>query len=411
VDRSPTGSLASLRERNRRRVINALSERGAASRAELSRITGLSRSTISTLIADLQAAGLVTERSASAPGGAQGGRPGVLVALDRSAGVVVAVDFGHRRLRVTVYDLAHTVVAERAEDLDIATPPQSSLDIAANLVEELLVEARLTHDDVVGVGMGIPGPISRDTGMLGSATILPAWNGIPVAAAMSDRLSLPVFADNDANLGALAETTFGAGRGATEVAYLKLSSGIGAGLVVGGRLFRGANGTAGEIGHTMIDPNGLVCRCGNRGCLETLAGELGIVDVLRRSHGTDLTLDDVLRLAAEGDLGCRRAIADAGGHIGRATAALCNLVNPERIVVGGSLSAAGEMLLGPLRSAIERHAVPSAARDMTVVQGELGSRTETLGALALVIAESDRLVTQGARPTAQDPTIPAGVPS
>jgi predicted NBD/HSP70 family sugar kinase len=407
VDRSPTGSLASLRERNRRRVINALSERGAASRAELSRITGLSRSTISTLIADLQAAGLVTERSDAAPGGAQGGRPGVLVALDRSAGVVVAVDFGHRRRRVTIYDLAHNVLIESARDLDITAPAQPSLDTAAKVVEELLAEAGLGHADVVGVGMGLPGPISRDTGTLGSATILPSWNTIPVAAAMGGRLGLPVFADNDANLGALAETTFGAARGSSEVAYLKLSSGIGAGLVVGGRLFRGANGTAGEIGHTMTDPNGLVCRCGNRGCLETLAGELGIVDVLRRSHGTDLTLDDVLRLAAEGDLGCRRAIADAGGHIGRATAALCNLVNPERIVVGGSLSAAGEMLLGPLRSAIERHAVPSAARDVTIVRGELGSRTETLGALALVIAESDRLVTHRAR----ESTIRARVPS
>ena len=150
-----------------------------------------------------------------------------------------------------------------------------------------------------------------------------------------------------------------------------------------------------------------MCRCGNRGCLETLAGELGIVDVLRRSHGTDLTLDDVLRLAAEGDLGCRRAIADAGGHIGRATAACATWSTPS----GSSSEAASpppaRCCWGRCGSAIERHAVPSAARDVTIVRGELGSRTETLGALALVIAESDRLVTHPAR----DPTIRARVPS
>jgi predicted NBD/HSP70 family sugar kinase len=247
-------------------------------------------------------------------------------------------------------------------------------------------------DEVVGVGMGLPGPISRDTGTLGSSTILPAWVGVPVAAVMSDRLGVPVYADNDANLGVLAEVTFGAGRGCTEAAYLKISSGIGAGLYMDGHIFRGKNGTAGEIGHVILDEDGLVCRCGNRGCLETLAGEQGIVDALRRSHGPDLDLARVLELAKGGDLGCARMIADAGAAIGRAAASLCNLFNPQRVIVGGSLSPAGDLLLDPLRNSIERFAIPSAAHDVKIVRGELGARTETLGALALVIAESDRLV-------------------
>lgn len=387
-----SGSLGSLRELNRRRVINALSERGQASRAELARLTGLSRSTVSSIVADLQGIGLVVERDGTPAGGDRGGRPGVLLALDRAAGVAIAVDFGHRRLRVAAFDLAHTALAERSTEVDINQPAEDAMDVAGRLVDEILEDAGVDRDQVVGVGLGLPGPISRDTGTLGSSTILPSWVGLSVAQVMAERLELPVYADNDANLGALAETTFGAGRGATEVAYLKISSGIGAGLVVGGRLYRGTNGTAGEIGHMIVEDAGLVCRCGNRGCLETVAGEQGIVDALRRSHGDDITLAGVLARAAGGDLGCQRVLSDAGRYIGIAAASLCNLFNPRRLIVGGSVSPAGELLLGPLRESIQRYAIPSAAADVEIVAGELGERTETLGALALVLAESDRLV-------------------
>jgi predicted NBD/HSP70 family sugar kinase len=314
------------------------------------------------------------------------------VALSRGAGVVVAADFGHRRLRVAVFDLAHTVLAEAVHDVDIDAPAGAAMSTAVAAIHDTMGRAGASMDEVVGVGMGLPGPISRDTGTLGSSTILPAWVGVPVAAAMTELLGVPVYADNDANLGVLAEVTFGAGRNCTEAAYLKISSGIGAGLYMDGHIFRGGNGTAGEIGHVILDEDGLVCRCGNRGCLETLAGEQGIVDALRRSHGPDLDLARVLELAKGGDLGCARMIADAGAAIGRAAASLCNLFNPQRVIVGGSLSPAGDLLLEPLRAAIERYAIPSAARDVKIVPGELGARTETLGALALVIAESDRLV-------------------
>src|SRR6478735_2178279 len=225
-----TGSLASLRERNRRSLISSLSERGMASRADLARLTGLSRSTVSSLVAEMQATGLVEERHASA----SGGRPGVLLALSRGAGVVVAADFGHHRLRVAVFDLAHSVLADAVHDVDIDAPADKAMQTAVAAIHDTLDRAGACMDEVVGVGLGLPGPISR-----ASCTILPAWVGVPVAAAMTERLGVPVFADNDANLGALAEVTFGAGRGYREVAYLKLSSGIGAGLYMDGRIYRG----------------------------------------------------------------------------------------------------------------------------------------------------------------------------
>jgi predicted NBD/HSP70 family sugar kinase len=159
--------------------------------------------------------------------------------------------------------------------------------------------------------------------------------------------------------------------------------------VLRGRLFRGAGGTAGEIGHTTIDEAGPICRCGSRGCLESFAATPAIVELLRPSLGPDLTAELVIQRAREGDLGARRAIGDAGRHIGSALANLCNLFNPELIVVGGTLAAAGEILMEPMREAVTRRAIPSAAEDVEIVPGVLGERAEMLGAVALVIYERE----------------------
>jgi predicted NBD/HSP70 family sugar kinase len=199
-----------------------------------------------------------------------------------------------------------------------------------------------------------------------------------------------VHVDNDANLGALAESVLGAGRDAREIVYLMLSSGIGAGLILGGRLYRGARGTAGEIGHVLVDEQGPMCRCGNRGCLETFAGGGALLELLRRSHGDGLSLDGMVGLARNGDPACQRVLADAGRIVGGPVAALCNEFNPELVVVGGRLAAAGELVLGPLRDAVRRYAIPAAAETATIVTSALGDRAELLGAIVLVIGQSDR---------------------
>ncbi len=252
------GSLESLREENRRRVIRTLQAAGPVSRAEIARQTGLSRTTISSLVAGLQAAGIVTEVSDSqrqAPG-AQGGRPPVLITLDPSAGVAVGIDLGHRHLRVAVSDLGRRTLAEAVHEFDVDRHAAQALATATRLVEQVLREAGAAHRQVIGVGVGLPGPLDRATGMVGDSTLLPGWVGMRAAEELEQRLGLPVAADNDANLGALAECRLGAGQGCSEVAYIKASYGIGAGLVLGGRLYAGAAGTAGEIGHTPIDETG-----------------------------------------------------------------------------------------------------------------------------------------------------------
>ena len=393
TEKNGDGSLAWLRDRNRRRVMEVLRMQGRVSQADISRATGLSRTTVSTMIAELRKAGLVLDIDTRRMH-PRGGRPGVELVLRDPAQVVVGIDFGHSHIGVAVADLGHNVLVERREELDVNREAVPALDSAARMFADVLARAGLDRGSVLGAGIGIPGPVDLAHGTAGSATILPGWVGLRIASEMEQRLGVPVEIENDANLGALAELTWGAGRDCSNFAYIKAATGIGAGIVVDGRLLRGATGTAGEIGHTTLDEAGPLCYCGNRGCLETVASGPAIVDLVGLVDGERPSLGRVIELAAAGDLRCRRAIADAGRQIGVAVAGLCNIVNPERVIVGGLLSRAGEVLLRPMRDSIRRHAVQAAAATLDVRAAVFVERAELLGALALALLSShDRLKT------------------
>src|SRR6478609_2524464 len=379
----------------RARVVGVLAEAGAVSRADLARRAALAPSTVSAVVSDLQAAGLVIEPAEPVHPPERGtvGRPPVLIALHRKAGVVAGVDFGKTHLRMAISDLSHQLLAERHRPLDADLPAREAIALTQTMFREALEEAEVRGAELLGVGMGLPGPVHRPSGQLGNSTILPGWVGIHAADAVSEALGHRVEVENDANLGALGEWMWGSGRGVDHMAYVKAATGIGAGFIVNGQPYVGAGGTAGELGHTVVDPGGPICRCGNRGCLETFAGAPAILGSLRDVHGDGLTLQDAVALAIRGDAGCTRAIADAGAAIGTAVATLCNLFNPHRVVVGGDLGAAGELLLTPLRESLLRGAIRSAAEDVTVVQGELGDRAEVLGAVALVLGRGAEATT------------------
>ncbi|MGI8781818.1 MAG: ROK family protein [Solirubrobacteraceae bacterium] len=399
------GSLASLRRLNRRRVINALRQHGMISRAGIARRTGLSRSTVSSLVSELQSDGLVVERAEpGAAHGEHGGRPPILLSFDASAGAALGIDFGHSHVRVAVSDLSSSILAERAVPMDTDHAADEGLDVAVDLVDEVLAEAGVERSRVIGAGLGLPGPVDQSDGVIGSSAILPGWVGVAAGEEMRRRLDIPVSVDNDANLGALAELSHGAGRGASDLVYLKVASGIGAGLILGGRLYRGWGGMAGELGHVLVDPEGAICRCGNRGCLETAASTGALLDLLRRSHG-DLTVAGMLTLARDGALGCRRVIADAGRVVGSAAAMLFNVLNPQRLVVGGDLADAGDLLLDGVRSSVRLSALPAAADAALVVAGVLGERAQVLGALALAVGEADAALDF---PDSINHTIPGG---
>jgi predicted NBD/HSP70 family sugar kinase len=385
------GTLAWLRERNRERVLGALREQGRTSQADIARVTGLSRTTVSKLVAELKGSGLVgeVEVSEADPRGVHGGRPAVQLTLRDTSKAVVGIDFGHSHVQVAVANLAHNVLAERVRYLDVNHQATEALDAAVAMVDEVLEEADYRRACIIGAGIGIPGPVDRVSGTAGSASILPGWVGLRIGAEMEGRLGLPVEIENDANLGALAELTWGAGRDCSTFAYIKAATGIGAGIVIDGKLLRGASGTAGEIGHTTLDEGGALCYCGNRGCLETVASGPAIVGLVGNSSAESLTLADVIDRAASGDVRCRRAISDAGREIGVAVAGLCNLINPERVVVGGLLSRAGELVLGSIRESIRRYAIHAAADCVQVVPAVFVERAELLGAVALALRTSN----------------------
>ena len=389
------GSLAWLRDRNRERVVGVLRERGRISQADIARVTGLSRTTVHTLVSELKVSGLVREIEVGVSD-VRGGRPAMQLTLRHSSVAVVGIDFGHSHVQVAVADIAHNVLAERRCDLDVNHHAREALDTSARMVGEVLTEARVERKSVVGAGIGIPGPVDRARGTVGSASILPGWTGLRIGSEMQDRLGIPVEIENDANLGALAELTWGAGRECSNFAYIKAATGIGAGLVIDGRLLHGVTGTAGEIGHTTLDESGALCYCGNRGCLETKASGPAIIQLVGLLNGEVPSLAQIVELAVAGDLRCRRAISDAGHEIGVAVAGLCNLINPERVIIGGLLSRTGEVLLQPMRESIRRHAVQAAAESLDVRPAVFVERAELLGSLALALqAQSDRAASGG----------------
>ena len=392
-------TLSGARPDARARVFAAMAQSGPISRAELARRSALAPSTVGTVISELQAEGLVVEPTATLdpPDRPTMGRPPVLVALHRKAGVALGIDLGHQHVRVALVDLSHAVIAERVQQIDRGLPAGDAIPLIARLVRQALADGEVDDPELRGVGMGFPGPVHRQSGTVLDSTILPGWVDVHGGQAMSAALGHHVEIENDANLGALSEWMWGAGRGADNLVYLKLATGIGAGLILNGEPYVGTTGVAGEIGHTVIEPGGPICKCGNRGCIATLAGSPAILAALRPSYGDRLTLTEAITLALAGDPGCKRAIEDAARSVGVAVATLCNLLNPTRIVVGGELSAAGALLLDPVKAAVGRAAIRSAADGVEVVQGQLGERAQVLGAVALILRQAR--VTIQTRPT------------
>jgi predicted NBD/HSP70 family sugar kinase len=375
------------RHLSRLRILEALYGAPGSSRGALARLTRLSRATVSTLVEEFVRAGLVEDRDT---GPRTSGRPPGLLSLVSGAAFAVGLDFGHQHIRVAVCDLSGEPIVDEWSPAEVDHAPIESLDLAHELVRSSLRSADIAPDRLLGVGMGLAVPINKTTGELESDGILPGWEGIRPAAEMEARLGIPVKLDNDANVGALGEKAYGAARGVEDLIYIRLSAGIGAGLILSGRPYHGVGGLAGEVGHVLSDPRGPICHCGNRGCLESVASPVAVAALLERSLGRPVSVQDLQELVAEGHRGARRAVAEAGEAVGRALSMLVNVLNPELIVVGGDLAQAGAVLLDQISAAIERHSVAPAAAAVRVTASMLGERAEVLGAAALILAQSPR---------------------
>lgn len=384
--RPQPGSLEALREGNRQRVIAALRESGTASRADLARLTGLSRTTVSTVVGDLMEAGLLREVEPPPDSTRGAGRPPVPLALDPSAGAALGIDIAHDAITASVGDLGHRILATvtRHDEVD-ALQADAVIDMILGAVDEALAAAGVPQRRLIGAAVAVPSPIDPTTGRLGSESVVPSLAHTDLGEVLGERLGTPVLAENDANLCVVAEQLWGAARGHETAVYVKLSKGIGAGLLIGGRLHRGAHGSAGEIGHQMVMQDGPLCRCGNRGCLEVVAGSEAIREQVAGRFAELPTIPQIVERAIEGDALCRRALRDVGALLGTGLAGVCNLINPSVIVIGGDLTVAWRLMEVPLREALDRAAIHSAAVDVTILPSPLGPRPEARGAIGAVL--------------------------
>jgi predicted NBD/HSP70 family sugar kinase len=366
-------------------------------RAELGQLTGLSRTAVAARVTALMDLGLVAE---SVPAVSTGGRPATMLTFDADAGVVVCVAIGISRTRLAVCNLAGEIVAASDIDQEVALGPDDLMPDVVKRLDVLLEGHRGLP--VFGVGLSLPGPVDRERGCSRDSPILPGWDGVELRPYFADLQALSggqersdrgfgsgarVMLENDANAIALGERG-GEREGLDDLLVLKASTGLGAGIIAGGVLQRGASQAAGEFGHNKIAAaEGLPCRCGDTGCLEAIAGGWALVHQLQLQGHSVRHMRDVIELVAAGDPEARRMIRDSGRYIGEVVAAAVNLLNPAVVVIAGDLAAAYDVFVAGFRESLYRNATAMATRELEVVPAAHGGHSAVVGTAAMVLDE------------------------
>ncbi|MET7992426.1 ROK family protein [Amycolatopsis sp. NPDC005232] len=374
--------VESRQMRNRRAVLAAARFGRPTTRLEIARMTGLSAATVSGLVADLITDGVLVELAQRVPAaGVAGGRPAAALAVNPALGALIGIHLAHAGVRILLAGVDGAVRAEHAHDIDVEHQPADTLEYVASTALDLVADLEIPHRELLGVGVAVSAPVLLHSQTLSSPPMLSDWGEVDIAARLGKRMGLPVHVGNDADLGALAEWRLGAAASADNFVYVMLSEGVGAGLVLQGRLYAGDAGAAGELGHVTVVPDGLICRCGSRGCLETVVGARALATTLAHSHGPTCSFADLISLAHQGDPGVRRLLGDAGRAVGTALAPVCTVLNPKLVVVGGTLAQTGEPLLTGIRETLARNVSPVTNRTPEVLPGALGTGAEALGAV------------------------------
>jgi predicted NBD/HSP70 family sugar kinase len=384
VNPAGPGSQSALRRENVRRVTATLAGDGPATQAQLTRSTGLSAGTVASIVRDLEATGRVALSPTTSSG-----RRALMIHLVDTGRVAAGVDIGRAHVRAIVVSPTHEVLGEAVLPLPVGHDADTGIAAATEVLETALEKAGRARELVLGAGVGIPGPFDPSTGRIGSGAILPQWVGLDVAERMSTALELPVVVQNDANLGALAHLGWGEHRAGRDFVFVKIGTGIGMGLVLDGHLYSGHRGLAGEIGHTVVVDQGAVCRCGNRGCLETVASTAAMLRALAAVPHPPATVEALVDNANRGDIATRRVIEDAGLAVGKVLGQIASTLNPGTILIGGPLSPLGDLLLDPILRGLTRHTVADIIDTTTVEMAGLGDRAEALGAALGVLEATD----------------------
>jgi len=374
-------------------VLRLIWERRRMSRAEIVQQENLSRSTVSEVVGELLHAGLIAEVGI---GKSNGGRRPIILEFRDAAAVILGVEMGATHVGVALTDLRGRVLAWRDRRHPVRTDPAGTRALVGDLCDACLTEAA-GERPLVGIGVAVPSPVHPSRPGELSEVVLPAWRGRLGLEDLGKRLGAPLMVDNDANLGALAESWWGAGQGVDILAYIKVATGVGCGYVIHGDIYRGSTGVAGEIGHLAIVPQGKQCICGLRGCLATLVSTQALIErtaELLAAHtesvlgGRLLTIAGIEDAAVAGDALARRVTTEAAEYLGIAVAGLLNLMNPAMVVLGGDLAGLGELVLGPIRETVRRRTLVSQVAAAELVTSELGTRSIAIGAATMVLKEA-----------------------
>lgn len=369
---------------------------GGISRVELAQRLSLTRAAITPIVNDLLNTGLIQETESRT---ATSGRPPILLSINAGRGIVAGIDMGASHLTILITNFSAQVLTEKEIPFDIAKGPVHCIQEADLLLQSLLDGLGQNLEDLAAIGMGVPGPTIAKAGMVISPPIMPGWDRFPIRDTCEKTWGCPVSLNNDAELGVLGEWAYGAGRGEENLAYIKVGTGIGAGLFIDGQIYRGASGSAGEIGHMTVDENGPLCTCGNRGCLEAIAGGKAIAakarEAVARNKQTELaniqptesiTAVEVANAASRGDLVAQEILAEAGEQLGIAITSLVNLFNPGVVVVGGGVAQTGDLFLEPIRKMVLKRSLPAAAQAVRITSALLGKRSSCMGAVVQALS-------------------------
>jgi predicted NBD/HSP70 family sugar kinase len=353
----------------------------ARTRGELGEVTGLARSTVAQRIDALIEAGLVVE-----VGGAPstGGRPPSLLGFNAEAGLILAADLGATHSRIAVCNLLAESLAETTSEIDINSGPDVVLSWLAETFDELVAEIRRSPSEVRGIGIGVPGPVDYARGVAVNPPIMAGWHLHPIKDGFTERYAAPVLVDNDVNIMTLGEYWVMEPK-VDDFVFVKVGTGIGSGLILGGVLHRGAQGAAGDIGHVRATGEDVICRCGNNGCLEASAGGAALAAQMRDSGLKATGGRDVVRLVEQGNEEATRAVRHAGRLIGQVLASMVNLLNPSLILIGGDLARAEQQLLAGIREVVYQRSTTLSTTDLTIAVSTLGDRAGVIGAAAMAI--------------------------
>lgn len=377
------------------RIVRILFERGSMSAAQISRVTGLAKSTVSMALAELKREAIVVEGSSESPGGV--GRPATALTLNPRAGTCIGILVGLTEIQLILADVAHTVMFDKTVHLPLDYSPQGAQVIVRELIDEAYKHQRLKRSGLIGVGIAMGGPVNPVNGTVIRAGGMPDWAGVDLRDFFGPMFpGVPIFCDNESNCSAIAEMTWGAAQGHDEFIVYTLSLGVGGAIVVGGKVLRGIAGGAGEFGHMVIDPEGPPCRCGNRGCLETYANFRDRLKEAEAVFGRAMEVDEAVDLAIAGDETCRELIARTGELGGHGLGLIGSVFNPPLVVVSGRLAASGDILMQPLIDSYERYTlikrgdVPEDTRTQ-IRPSQFVDNGACMGAVGLVLRHHGRL--------------------